>query len=255
MVPSSAMTASLAAARTRAYECAAEWGLTLGPPFEMATASFVAPAGNDLVVKVPSEADDESLHEGDALELWGTDVAVRVLRRSGRALLEERAVPGTDLSVLEESEATAVAVELAGRLWRGAGRPFRPVDPDVARWLTRAEEKGSTPVDLARRLHAMVAGGAQWLVHGDFHHHNVLRTGSRYLVIDPKPYLSDREYDVASFLWNPMDNTMEDRERTERCIEAFVAAGLDDFRLRAWAVIRGAYLRPQFAVALRALVE
>jgi streptomycin 6-kinase len=254
MEPSSELAAGLQAARARAETCAVEWGLTLGTPFEIATASFVAPAGDHFVLKVPSEGDDESLHEGDALQLWGGDVAVRVVRRDGRALLEERLDPGTDLSSLDEGVATALAVELAGRLWRRSGEPFRPVDHDVEWWLTRAERSGSALVGLARELHGELGGSAEWLVHGDFHHHNILRDGSRYLVIDPKPYLSDREYDVASFLWNPMTNTMGDRKQTERRIAAFVAAGLDEFRIRAWAVIRGAYLRPEFASPLRALV-
>ncbi len=75
------------------------------------------------------------------------------------------------------------------------------------------------------------------------------------MAIDPKPYLADREYDVPSFLWNPRGNQMEDRQRTERRIAAFVAAGLDDFRIRAWTVIRGAYLRPDYADRIRALIE
>jgi streptomycin 6-kinase len=215
----------------------------------------VAPAGEHFVLKVPSEGDDESLHEGDALQRWGSDVAVRVVRRDGRALLEERLIPGTDLSVLEERGATAIAVELAGRLWRREGAPYRRVDQEVESWLARAERSGSSLVGLARKLHGEIGGGAEWLVHGDFHHHNILRAGTRYLVIDPKPYLSDREYDVASFLWNPMNNTMDSREQTEDRIAGFVGAGLDEFRIRAWAVIRGAYLRPEFASALRALVQ
>jgi streptomycin 6-kinase len=92
-------------------------------------------------------------------------------------------------------------------------------------------------------------------VHGDFHHHNILRRGDRFVAIDPKPYLADREYDVPSFLWNPLDNRMEDSEKTERRIAAFVAAGLDDFRIRAWTVIRGAYLRPGYADQIRALID
>ena len=52
-----------------------------------------------------------------------------------------------------------------------------------------------------------------------------------------------------------MDNRMQDREQTERRIQAFVAAGLDDFRIRAWTVIRGAYLRPGYATQVRALIE
>jgi streptomycin 6-kinase len=255
MEPSSELALALKAARAHAERCAAEWDVALGVPFAIATASFVAPAGEHFVLKVPSEADDESLHEGDALELWGSDVAVRVVRREGRALLEDRLIPGSDLSALDDDEATGIAVELAWRLWRHAGEPFRPVDHDVEWWLDRAESNGSPLVGLARDLHRQLGGNAEWLVHGDFHHHNILREGSRYVVIDPKPYLSDREYDVASFLWNPMDNTMSDREETERRIAAFVNAGLDDFRIRAWAVVRGAYLRPEFAPSLHALVE
>jgi streptomycin 6-kinase len=78
-------------------------------------------------------------------------------------------------------------------------------------------------------------------VHVDFHHHNILRHGDRYVAIDPKPYLSEREYDIPSFLWNPLSYRMTDRSRTEARIAAFVDAGLDDFRIRAWTAIRGAF--------------
>jgi streptomycin 6-kinase len=255
MEPPPELILELQAARTRAERCAREWGIALGAPFAIANASFVALAGDDYVIKAPSEGDDESLHEGDALDLWGGDIAVRVVRRDGRTLLEERATPGTDISRLEEDEATNVAVELAGRLWRHSAAPFRPVDPEVERWLSQAEAEASPLVGLARTLHGELGGGGEWLVHGDYHHHNILLDGARYVVIDPKPYLSDREYDVPSFLWNPMENDMTNRKQTERRIEAFVAAGLDEFRIRAWAVIRGAYLRPEFAAPLRTLVE
>src|SRR3954467_13554867 len=93
----------------RAREAAAGWHLGLGPPFALSRYSFVAPAGPDAVIKVTWEGDDESLHEADALELWAGDGAVRLLRRDAarRALLAERAVPGTDISELPDDEATA----------------------------------------------------------------------------------------------------------------------------------------------------
>jgi streptomycin 6-kinase len=83
-----------------------------------------------------------------------------------------------------------------------------------------------------------------------------VRSGERYLAIDPKPYLADREYDVAAFLWNPLDNLFVDEEQTQRRIEAFAAVGLDEFRIRAWAAIRGSYLRtgPTFVKGLKALI-
>jgi hypothetical protein len=51
-------------------------------------------------------------------------------------------------------------------------------------------------------------------------------------------------------------NRLEDRAGSERRIAAFVASGLDDFRIRAWTVIRGAYLRsePDYAERIRALL-
>jgi streptomycin 6-kinase len=246
----------LSAARRVAEECAIEWGLKLGPPFALSNVSFVASVGQDRVIKVAWGGDDESLHEGDALKRWDGVGAVRLLRQSRTALLEERAVPGDDLSQLPDDEATQIAVDLALKLWLPATAPFRPVGPEVVRWLNQAEREGSELVSLARRLVAEVGGGADWLVHGDFHHHNILRAGDRFVVIDPKPYLADREYDVPSFLWNPLDNRLSDRAQTERRIDAFAAAGLDEFRIRAWTVIRGAYLRPdpQYVEPLRALV-
>src|SRR6202030_3666596 len=101
-----------------------------------------------------------SLNEAEALEQWQGNGAVRLLRRSGRALLEERAVPGDDLSALPDDEATTIAVDIALRLWRRAGSPFRPVAPEVARWLDAAEREGNELVPLARELLAELHPGA-----------------------------------------------------------------------------------------------
>lgn len=247
----------LSVAKATALEAARSWGVELGEPFARSFVSYVAPAGRDAVIKVAWEGDEESLHEGDALELWAGDGSVRLLRRAGRALLEERAIPGDDISSLEDEKATAVALEVARRLWRPATPPFRPVEPEVHRWLDRAEREGSELVPLARTLLAEIGPTAEWLVHGDFHHHNILRHGARFVAIDPKPFLAEREFDMPSFLWNPLGNRLENRATTERRIAAIVACGLDEFRIRAWTVIRGAYLRtgPDYAKRIRALLD
>ena len=246
----------LSDARRRADAAARAWGVELGEPFAISYASFVAPTNDGRVLKASYEGDDESLDEGAALELWDGDGAIRVVRAdpARRVLLEERAAPGTDLSQLDDEEATAIAVAIVSRLWRPAGAPFRPVIDFVPRWLARVPN-ALTP--LAEQLLAELEPGAEWLVHGDFHHHNILRHGDGYVAIDPKPYLADREYDVPSFIWNPMDYRLEDRAKTERRIAAFVAAGLDEFRIRAWTVVRGAYLRtePELQDRIRALLD
>jgi streptomycin 6-kinase len=190
----------------------------------------------------------------------GGNGAVRLLRRdpNSRALLEERALPGDDISELPDDEATAIAVEIATRLWQAAGEPFRWVGDHVPRWMDNAEREagaGTELLSLARELYASLEISREWLTHGDFHHHNILRDGGRFVAIDPKPYLGDREYDVPSFLWNPLSYGMTDRAKTERRIAAFVAAGLDDFKIRAWTAIRGSYLGadPEEAALIRSL--
>ena len=229
----------LTEAQAAAGRVAAAWGRSLGEPFALSRYSYVAPVGDDAVLKVAWAGDDESLHEAEALELWGGDGAVRLLRRSGRVLLEERALPGEDISELPEDEATGIAVDVATRLWRPAGAPFRWIGDHVPRWL---EHDQGELTELARELYSSLEVGNDWLVHGDFHHHNILRHGDRFVAIDPKPYLGDREYDVPSYLWNPLSYRMTDRLKTERRIAAFVRAGLDASKIRAWTVIRAAYL-------------
>lgn len=243
-----------------ARDVASEWGLELGPPFALSNYSYVAPAGGHVVLKVTAAEDDESDEEADALELWNGDGAVRLLRRdrARRVLLLERARPGTDISQLPEDEATAIAVEVGLKLWLPAAEPFRWVGDHVPLWLDRAErsaQEGRELVPLARQLYASLDVGRDVLVHGDFHHHNILRAGDRHLAIDAKAMLGEPEYDVPSFLRNPLTYTME-LDLTERRLAAFAAAGLAEGRMRAWALIRGAYLGAgaDEARVLRALV-
>jgi streptomycin 6-kinase len=229
-----------------AAEVAADWGVNLGPPFSLSRYSYVAPAGENAVLKVTPSEDDESDEEADALELWDGNGAVRLLRRdrSRRALLIERARPGSDISELPEDEATAIAVAVGSLLWQPAGLPFRWIGDHVPRWLDQAERSdraGGDLIPLARELYASLVIGRELLVHGDFHHHNILRDDDRYLAIDAKAMLGEPEYDVASFLWNPLGTTMQ-LDVSERRLAAFAAAGLGQERMRAWAVIRGAYL-------------
>jgi streptomycin 6-kinase len=229
-----------------ARDVASDWNIALSPPFGSLNYSYVAPAGDDAVLKVVSPHDGESIHEADALELWDGDGAVRLLRvdRSRRALLLERAWPGSDLAVVADASATAIAVDVASRLWRPVAPPFRWIGDHVPRWLEEAQPEsaaGRRLLDLAHERFGQLDIRGDTLVHGDLHHHNILNAGTRYVAIDPKPMLGASEFDVPPFLWNPLGSRMT-REQTERRLTAFAQAGLDQQRMRAWALIRGAYL-------------
>ncbi len=247
----SATTSAALAATAR--EVAAEWGVELGTRFPLAFHGFVAPAGENAVLKVTPQEYWETDLEPDALAHWAGDGAVRLLRhdRERRALLLERAQPGTDIAALPDAEATAIAVEVGLKLWRPAGAPFRWIGDHVPRWL---DEEPNELTPLARELFASLDVGRTTLVHGDFHHQNILDAGERHVAIDPQPFLGEPEYDVPPFLWNPLPCSLR-VDLLESRLAAFVAAGLDEERMRMWTVIRGAYLQPQEAEALAALLS
>ena len=112
-----------------AEAAALEWGLSLGEPYALSRYSYVAPVGEDKVLKVAWGGDDESLHEPESLALWAGNGAVRLLRSdpSRRVLLEERAVPGDDLSEVPEEQAVAIAVDV-GAPAVAAGSRAVPLD-------------------------------------------------------------------------------------------------------------------------------
>jgi streptomycin 6-kinase len=229
--------------RRTAETVAREWGVAIGERFGAGRYSYVAFAGDDAVLKVVPVEDDEADHESDALALVAGDGAVRLLRhdRERRAMLIERARPGDDASALDERDAIAVAVAAAKRFWRPAerGRPYRWIGDQVPRWLEHAGDHEL--VAIAKRVYAEMRPGDATLVHGDFHHHNLLRHAGGWVVIDPKPYVGEPEFDVPTFMWNPIGR-MPTRDYVERWIDAFAAAGLDAKRIRKWAIVRGTYL-------------
>ncbi|MEA2661133.1 MAG: streptomycin 6-kinase [Chloroflexota bacterium] len=228
-----------------AQEVALEWELRLGPRYEWARHSFTAPAGDNAVLKVTPAEDDEADHEGDALAFWNGRGAVRLLRRDigRRTLLIERCIPGHDVSGLDDTEAVRIALDTGRELWRPITRgPFKRAGDEMARWLRGLEQRSLHPyVAIAAKRFAAMTPRHDVLIHGDLHHHNLLRHAGRWLAIDPKPLLGEPEYDVATLLWNPLQ-VSPTRELTERRIAQLAAAGLDEQRIRDWAIVRGTQL-------------
>jgi streptomycin 6-kinase len=78
------------------------------------------------------------------------------------------------------------------------------------------------------------------LLHGDYHHFNILLSERVWLVIDPKGVIGQAEYEVGPLLTNPNNFMPEETEairRTERCVAILSERlGFDPQRLRAWAI-------------------
>ena len=238
-----------------AREVAAEWASRARPRAVRARAhSFVAPAGEDAVLKV-TPPEDESPTRRRTRSSSGTATApcgCCGTTASGARSCSSARGPERTSPALPDDEATAIAVAAGLKLWRPAAEPFRWIGDHVPRWLERASRTELAP--LARELYASLDVGRTTLVHGDFHHHNILRSARGAASRSTRSRCSASR----STTCRPSSGTRFPHrlrvELLEARLAAFAAAGLDEERMRKWTVIRGAYLQPQEAEALRALV-
>ena len=204
-------------------ECERRWGLQVRGPAGRLSYNYVALAeradGSRAVLKL-GVPNPELKSEMAALRLFEGHGAVQLLDcdEEKGILLLEYVQPGTPLADLEDDEqATAIAAEVLLRLWRPA--PHEHAFPTVAKWAQglgrlRARFGGGTgplPGGLVERAERYFAELLQtpeepMLLHGDFHHDNVL-CGERepWLVIDPKGLVGERAYELGAFLYNPAE--------------------------------------------------
>lgn len=239
-----------------AVQLLAEWELEVDGEPAHGACSLVLPVRSGALaamLKVSFDGDDESAFEALALQVWGGNGAVRMIRAdpSRRALLIER-LHDRDLGDLDDEAAARVVGGLYARIHRPAPPQLRTVTSYVERWaepLTRLPRDAPIPrrlvdqaVRLARDLVADPASVGR-LVHGDLHQHNVL-AGDRepWLVIDPKPMSGDPHYEPAPMLWNLWDRVTGSgdvrgsvRFRFHTLVDV---AGLDEQRARDWVVLR-----------------
>ncbi|MCW2834251.1 MAG: aminoglycoside resistance protein [Nocardioides sp.] len=232
-----------------------EWQLSLDGAAMNGWVSLVLPvrtvAGRPAALKISFDGDEESEHEGLALQRWGGAGAVRLLRADPhrRALLLERLHP-EDLTDLWDVEACEVVGGLYGRIHVPALPQLRTVTSYVARWtdaLQQMPRNAPIPRRLVEQATALARGfiaddaSTGTLIHGDLHYENVLAGDDEpWLVIDPKPMNGDPHYEPAPLLWNRWDELAGDiRAGVRRRFHAVVdSAGLDEERARDWVVVR-----------------
>lgn len=234
------------------------WALVeIGSPFALSY-NFVVPVlradGSEAVLKL-SSPHGEHYGEIDVLRLYNGEGVNQLLAfdREPGVLLLERLRPGTMLAELADDEkATAIAAELMQTLWRPA-----PIDhhfPTVAGWFEafgqhRARFGGNAgPLDerlLATAeaiVHDLLATNhPPMLLHGDFHHHNILRAArAPWLIIDPKGVVGDPGYELGALLYNPTD--LVDRYPdlrpllTRRVDQLSELLSFDRERVRHWGI-------------------
>jgi streptomycin 6-kinase len=165
-----------------------------------------------------------------ALKLFNGEGACRLLDYDEERwwLLLERLNPGVMLSTLEDDEdATRIAAEVMKRMWvnqNALGGVPAAEDGGLSSkfiqltdWFHGGFERmrkhfngGTGPLNkgLVERVESSVRdffaeNRSSVLMHGDFHHYNILSSERGWLVIDPKGVVGPAGYEVGPFMLNP----------------------------------------------------
>jgi streptomycin 6-kinase len=231
--------------------CASRWDLVVGEPFDLSF-NYVVRAkradDSDVVLKVGTP-NDESVRERAALRVYDGRGVVRALASDEAlgAVLLERILPGRMLAAVEnDEEATSIAADVMRNIWRPA--PVGDGFIGVEAYTRGLEEAGAASaalgaelVDRARRQRAeLLATPMQTvLLHGDFHHFNVLSAEREpWLAIDPKGVVGEAAFEVGAFLHNPTRARVGlDRVLRRRIAIFGERLGLDRERLRKWGLV------------------
>jgi len=176
-------------------------------------------------------------------------------------LLLERLQPGRILATLEDDEhATRIAAEVMKNLWQSSSDFNRFTTKVVTTnfihlkdWFggfkrLRQRFNGDTgplPEKLVEMVEALSSellseNKDEILLHGDFHHYNVLESERGWLAIDPKGVIGPKGYEVGPLLINPIDRFLggsNSKVQTEKRI-AILSEMLDmeRERIRAWGI-------------------
>ena len=232
-------------------ETSQRWGLTDVQPVSNLSYNFVAfakrpstsPQGSrgfaqDVVLKI-GVPNRELTSEISALKLFNGNGACQLLEcdEERGLLLLERLKPGRMLSELEDDdERTNIAAEVMQEIWReippaqtavlGGGDAASSNEKfiQLSDWLDglkkiRPHFNGGTgpfPKELLERVESFLpelfADKNVKLMHGDFHHFNILSSERGWLVIDPKGVIGPVGYEISPLMLNPW-NSLSDGNR------------------------------------------
>ena len=177
--------------------------------------------GTEVVLKI-GVPNRELVSEMTALKLFNGEGACRLLEVDDEhsMFLLERLRPGQMLVELgDDEQATHIAAEVMSRLWRTP--PEEKSFIKLSEWFgelsqLRPRFEGGTgpfPGALVERVESMLpdlfADANPVLLHGDFHHFNVLSSERGWLIIDPKGVIGPRGYECGPLLINPWDDFLK----------------------------------------------
>jgi len=201
--------------------CSVRWRCAVQAPFDVRGVNYVAPVnlsnGTEAVLKlcVPGK---ECEHEINVLRHYAGRAMCRLLESDASigALLLERVGKGVDLrSIPDERARVKIAASLIKNMRlepQSSSYPFPGLSERYSSLLnarSRLQGAGLFPSDIVDKVRDESARlmGTQndtYVLHGDFHHQNILRFPDGWRLIDPKGVVGEVEYELIPFLMNEL---------------------------------------------------
>ena len=253
-------------------EASARWGLTDVQPAPTLSYNFVAFAASttpqtiggfaqrDVVLKM-GVPNNEMRSEMAALRLFNGEGACRLLEYDEEKcwMLLERLNPGVMLAAMEDDEeATRIAAEVMKRIWRGLDTFVLDHHENkfiqLTDWFLGGFERmrkrfngrtGPLNEKLVERVESSVKdffaeNHNPVLMHGDFHHFNILSSERGWLIIDPKGVIGPAGYEIGPLMMNPW-GSISDGSRLKVQIKKridilYEHLGFERERIREWSL-------------------
>ena len=229
-----------------------KWNLQIGNPYtEHVSCSYVAPCivnGTEKAVLKIGMPHEEALHEMEGLQVLKGNPTVQLLvfDRASNSMLLEQCVPGTHLNTQTQSVQDQVICEMLAAIWNTPYPPnlFHPLAAMVEQWNREAYDnldRFSNP-DLTLKgcklKEGLIASSQESvLLATDLHAGNILKAERKpWLVIDIKPYIGDRTYDLTQHLLNNLDRIQQQPKQTIEHLARL--AEVDRKRLKDWLFAR-----------------
>ncbi|MDX8362395.1 aminoglycoside phosphotransferase family protein [Cytobacillus sp. IB215316] len=202
-------------------DCEQKWHLKIKEPFTLSI-NYVAAAimndGREVVVKIciPGEG---FLDEIEALTLFGGKGMVQLIdfdKDKGIMILEKVSPGHTLAEIVDDAKACRLAANVIKKLSIRAPKETRIASTlgreEKLRNLIKEHPEGFGPIsqhtlEVALKVFTYLNRTIEqhFLLHGDFHHYNVLSfTDEIWTAIDPKGLVGEIEYDLIQFLLNKL---------------------------------------------------
>jgi streptomycin 6-kinase len=233
-----------------------DWNLSEITPVSNMTFNYVAKAilnAKEPVVLKISYDEQSIFNEKQALANLDPRGAIKLIDYDNRynALLLQQAIPGITLKSLYRDNPDYVMdcyVETMRRL-HFHQLPKESNHPSVADWLKVLDKLCLTQIpttllNKAIELRNKILSSPKPLVflHGDLHHDNILKHGSRWLSIDPKGVIGEAEFEIAAFDFmyiNELTATRDVKSLFVKRVELLAQkSGLDSQRIKDWVFVR-----------------